>query len=114
MANLKASGTDAPDSSKPSAPSAEPEPEQPKPESVAELKTQSTFKPRVTGDKFEDFEGSFPFFMYNVLELFEQIQQARDPQYGGVDLHCTTKSLIMAFSDKKEDYDRFESLVDEL
>ena len=68
----------------------------------------------MTGDKFEDFEGSFPFFMYDSFEMFEQLLQARETEMGGVGLECNLNSLIAAFSDTKIDYSKYESLVDEL
>lgn len=52
--------------------------------------------------------------MFNVFEVFEQLIQAREAALGGIDLECTINSMIRAFSDKPEDYSRFEALVDEL
>ena len=85
-----------------------------KPPTPPPIKKQSTFRARVTGDKFQDFEGSFPFFMYDIIEVFEQLIQARESEMGGIDLECTIASMIAAFSDTKDDYGKYEALVDEL
>jgi len=52
--------------------------------------------------------------MYNTIEIFEQLCQARESSMGGIDLECTIASMIAAFSDTKEDYGKYEALVDEL
>ena len=52
--------------------------------------------------------------MFDVMQLLEQIFQARETAMGGQDSHPTVNSLIAAFSDSKIDYSQFEELVDEL
>lgn len=79
-----------------------------------DLKKRSSFLATGNKEAIEDFEKLFPFHNFHLMDMHAKVMEARSFEEGGNGFELKFDTLVSAMSKTTADYQKFETMIDEL